>query len=213
MSMKKVFAILVVLVGLTIPAIQPASATSSKEARAHVELLVTQVLSALRSKNDRMEKFGRIIFNNVDFVIIARGALGRKGRRISKDDLFEIGQLLAAIIINKAISWMDDKDIASFTISKVREMPNKDVLISSVIEFDNGQSIKAGWRVRKVDGKLYIVDIQLEGYSVRIHYLNRFGQKVSDGTDFLIKSLRGKVKGTPSEQWIKDFGPPRTTIK
>ncbi len=84
-----------------------------------------------------------------------------------------------------------------FTIGAARPMPNGDVMVEATLRLAGAEPVATGWRVADTDRGLRIVDIELEGYSMRIHYMNRFEPWLRrDGIDGLIERLRRMVGGT-----------------
>jgi ABC-type transporter MlaC component len=83
-------------------------------------------------------------------------------------------------------------------------MPNGDVIVKARIDFAGGEPLATGWRIRERDSRLRIVDIEVEGYSIRIHYQNQFERLLRyDGVAGLLKSLRQKLRGTPGLAWVQ----------
>lgn len=202
-------AAVVMVAGLAAPVPTDALAVSPDAASAYVEAMAGRALAALQSEDDRMARFGRLMIDSVDFATISKGALGRRGKRVSKDKLNELARLLAADIVNKASNRLRDAEVTGFTVGNARLMPDQDVMVKAVIEISGKDPIKTGWRVSERGGGLKIVDIKMQGYSLRIHYMNWFERKIRfGGLDGLIKSLRRRVAGTPAMAWVQEAALP-----
>ena len=88
-------------------------------------------------------------------------------------------------------------------------MPDQAVVVKAVIEISGKDPIKTGWRVAERGDGLKIVDIEMQGHSLRIHYMNWFKRKFRfGGVDGLIKSLRRQVAGTPAMKWVQEAALP-----
>jgi ABC-type transporter MlaC component len=203
--MRRCLAALATVATLAMPFGTTAWALSPDQAKAHMHDMGTRALKALRAADDPMGRFGRLIIQGVDFVSISRGALGREGKRIGQAQLNEVGELLAALVINKTTARLRGTEIRGFTIGDAHSMPNDDVIVKAAIGFVGGEPLATGWRVRARDGRLAIVDIEVEGYSMRIHFQNQFERTLRyDGVAGLIRSLRQKVRGTPGLAWVQE---------
>ncbi len=198
-------AVAVMLVWLVASAAAPAWAVSPDQARSYLESMSAKALAALRSDDDRLAKFGRVVIQGVDFVTISQGALGRVGRRIKGDKLREVADLLAALVVNNAADRLRELAVTEITVGDVKAMPNGDVLVKAEIVADGKESVKMGWRIADRSGSPKIVDIEVEGYSLRINFQNVFERKLRyGGVDGLIRSLRNDVDGTPGQRWVQE---------
>lgn len=199
-------AVAVMLVWLVASAAAPAGAVSPDQARSYLEAMSAKALAALRSDDDRLAKFGRVVIQGVDFVTISKGALGRVGRRIKGDKLREVADLLAALVVNNAAERLRELAVTDITVGDVKAMPNGDVLVKAEIVSDGGKEpVQMGWRIADRGGTPKIVDIVLEGYSLRINFQNVFERKLRyGGVDGLIRSLRKEVDGTPGQRWVQE---------
>ncbi len=208
--MRTKLAAVVIVAGLTAaPVATDALAVSPDAASAYVEAMAGRALAALQSEDERMARFGRLMIESVDFETISKGALGRRGKRVPEDKLNELARLLAADIVNKASDRLRDAEVTGFTVGNARLMPDQDVMVKAVIEISGKDPIKTGWRVAARGDGLKIVDIKMQGYSLRIHYMNMFKRKFGfGGLDGLIKGLRKRVAGTPGMAWVQEAALP-----
>jgi phospholipid transport system substrate-binding protein len=202
--MKKHLAALLAVAALTAPLAATAGAVSPGQAKTYMHDMGQRALDALRAADDPMARFGRVMIEGVDFVTISRGALGRQARRLGAAELRQVGELLAALVINLTSERLRGTEIADFRIGEARTMPNGDVIVKARIDFAGGEPLATGWRIRERDSRLRIVDIEVEGYSIRIHYQNQFERLLRyDGVAGLLKSLRQKLRGTPGLAWVQ----------
>ncbi|MFQ5953458.1 MAG: ABC transporter substrate-binding protein, partial [Kiloniellales bacterium] len=125
--------------------------------------------------------------------------------RIKGAQLQEVADLLAALVVNNAAERLRELAVTGITVGKARALPNQDVLVKAEIEIGEKEPMKLGWRIADRDGVLKIVDIEVDGYSLRIHFQNLFERKLRyGGVDGLVKSLRNKVDDTPGLVWVQE---------
>ncbi len=203
--MSKMISVTAMAAVLTASVAATALAVSPDVAKSYASAMAKQAFAALRSGDDRMRKFSRLIIEGVDFVKISKAALGPVGRRINKAKLDHVAQLLAATVLNETAKRLGDAEITGFVIGAVRTMPNRDAQVKAVLEFADREALDMAWRIAKSGGDLKIVDIEVAGYSMRIHYQNMFDRRLRiGGIDGLIKSLHKKVEDTPGMAWLQE---------
>ncbi len=173
----------------------PASAVAPDQAATYMGRMAERAIAALASEQDPFGKFNRLLYEGVDFELISKQALGRRGRRASAAQLREIGRLLAAKVTAVAAEHLGQGRVTGFRIGQSTPLPNGHVLVQAVIVGTGAKPIHTGWRVAEEDGRLRVVDVEFEGYSMRIHYQNEFERRIRfGGIDGLIKSLRRDIK-------------------
>jgi phospholipid transport system substrate-binding protein len=179
-----------------------AETVSVEAARAFVADFGDRTLGAIkvpsRSVDERTVELGRVLIDGVDFETLARFVLGRRGRRAKGAQFREFTQLFAAHIIDLAIERFAEMEVQGYEITKVREMPDGDVLVTTEITHGSGEPFKAGWRVRLRDGRYRVNDLLVEGYSIGIHFRNQFERSVHAGLPGLIQKLRQLTRGSPA---------------
>lgn len=146
---------------------------------------------------------GTLLLEAVNFELLGRFALGRQGRRAKGSRFEEYVQLFAAHIIDMAAERFAELGVQSYSITKVRKMPNGDVIVSTEIHRESGDPFEAGWRVRLRDGRYRINDMLVEGYSVGIHFRNSFERLIDGGLDGIVRKLRNQTSGSPALRLAK----------
>ncbi len=150
------------------------------------------------SDEERLLALGEILIEGVNFELLGRFALGRQGRRAKGSGFEEYVQLFAAHIIELATERFIELGVTGYDITKVREMPNGDVIVTTAIHHGDDDPFSAGWRVRQRDGRFMINDMLVEGYSVGIHFRNKFERAVDGGLGGITRKLRGMMSDSPA---------------
>ena len=177
---------------ISIGMMAPATAVAPDQAATYMGRMAERAIAALASEQDPFGKFNRLLYEGVDFELISKQALGR---RASAAQLREIGRLLAAKVTAVAAEHLGQGRVTGFRIGQSTPLPNGHVLVQAVIVGTGAKPIHTGWRVAEEDGRLRVVDVEFEGYSMRIHYQNEFERRIRfGGIDGLIKSLRRDIK-------------------
>ncbi len=157
------------------------------------------VLTANSSSEEEIKiALGELLLEAVNFELLGRFALGRRGRRAKGSRFEEYVQLFAAHIIDMAAERWAELGVQSYGITKARKMPNGDVIISTEIYSESGDPFEAGWRVRLRDDRYRINDMLVEGYSVGIHFRNSFERLIDGGLDGIVRKLRSQTSGSPA---------------
>lgn len=162
------------------------------------------VLSVPSSTEDEIKiGLGRLLLEGVDFELLGRFALGRRGRRAKGSRFEEYVQLFAAHIIDMAAERFAELGVQGYSITKARKMPNGDVIVSTEIYRESGEPFEAGWRVRLRDNRYRINDMLVEGYSVGIHFRNSFERAIDGSLSGIVSKLRSKTSGSPALELAK----------
>lgn len=148
------------------------------------------VLAQQGSSETRIAEFTRLMLDAIDFDAVATATLGRMARTVSPQDKREFTQLFAARLIDVAIDRFGNIQIVRFAVDAGRPQPNGDVKVHSVIERAGDQPLMVDWRVRLTDGNPKINDIEVEGYSLVIHYRGEFERGSVSSVPGLISKLK-----------------------
>lgn len=195
-------------------AMSPATAATSDEAAVDTarELIVhfgDRTIGALMAGNmsaeQRATELGKAMFDAVDFEYVARFALGRSGRNARGNLFQEFTQLFATHVVDLAADRLVEMDIRGYTITKTKQMPNGDVIVSTEIEQGAGEPFEAAWRVRQRDGQYRINDVLVAGYSISIHFRNAFERSVDSTLEGLVQKLKSQTKRSPALALAKEM--------
>ncbi|MCK6453031.1 MAG: ABC transporter substrate-binding protein [Alphaproteobacteria bacterium] len=174
-------------------ALTPDAATSyiNKMGDRAVAVLATEAEEPVRHR-----EFARLMIDAIDFEAIALQTLGRMARTVSQHDKQEFTQLFAAHVIEVAIERFGNIQIIRFKASEGRMQPNGDAKVHTRIEREGGEPLSVDWRVRSTAGGPKINDIEVEGYSLVIHYRGEFERGQVSNVPGLISKLKGMHKNT-----------------
>ena len=148
------------------------------------------VLARQGSAETRTAEFARLMLDAIDFDAVATAPLGRMARTVTPQNRREFTQLFAAHLIDVAIDRFGNIQIVRFAVDAGRPQPNGDVKVHSVIERAGDQPLMVDWRVRLTDGNPKINDIEVEGYSLVIHYRGEFERGSVSSVPGLISKLK-----------------------
>ncbi len=163
-----------------------------------------EVLTADSTTEDAIKiGLGELLLEGVNFELLGRFALGRRGRRAKGSRFEEYVQLFATHIIDLAAERFAELGVQSYSITKARKMPNGDVIVSTEIYRESGEPFEAGWRVRLRDNRYRINDMLVEGYSVGIHFRNSFERAIDGSLGGIVRKLRNKTAGSPALELAK----------
>ncbi len=187
--MTKIF--LIVLLALARPALaETLSPDAATRYIGHMGNRAVAVLAQQGSSETRVAEFTRLMLDAIDFDAVATATLGRMARTVSPQDRREFTQLFAAHLIDVAIDRFGNIQIVRFVVDTGRPQPNGDVKVHSVIERKGDQPLAVDWRVRMTDGTPKINDIEVEGYSLVIHYRGEFERGNVSTVPGLISKLK-----------------------
>lgn len=157
-----------------------------------------EVLATEGSASVRHQAFAKLILDAIDFDAVAMASLGRMARTVSQHDRREFTQLFAAHVIDVAIERFGNIHIQRFVVDAARPQPNGDVKVHTVIDREGDQALAADWRVRLTEAGPKINDIEVEGYSLVIHYRGEFERGNVSSVPGLISKLKDLTKNSVS---------------
>ncbi len=146
----------------------------------------------------RNAEFATLMVEALDFEALSLSTLGKMARNISPADKKEFARLFAAYVIDVAIEKFGNLQISSFGIGEVKQQPNGDVKVNTAINRSGDKPISVDWRVRNTEGKPRINDMEIEGYSLSIHYRGEFERAGLSTVGGLIKRLQDLTKESKS---------------
>lgn len=148
---------------------------------------------------ERQERFRVILRRTFELPLIARFTLGRFWRRTTPEQRKEYLGLFEDFIVQAYAVRFRDYSGETFSVSKVREINDTDVMVFSDIALKDGRKIVVYWRVRGKD-HFKIIDVIVEGVSMVITQRDEFSAIISQngGTvDSLLVALREKTAKKP----------------
>jgi|AntRauTorcE11897_2_1112592.scaffolds.fasta_scaffold01032_8 phospholipid transport system substrate-binding protein len=132
-----------------------------------------------------------------DTNIIARFALGRYWRQADKDQTKEYHILFNNLIVATYSRRLQEYSGEDFQVNGHTKLNERDTMVhSKIIPIKSGApSTQVDWRVRKVNGKLKIVDVNVEGVSMSVTQRNEFSSVIKNNggkVEALLETMRKK---------------------
>lgn len=150
----------------------------------------------------RPPELRRLLDENLDLAGIARFVLGRYWRMASEGERAEFTHLFTELIVQTS-----DAGLAGYTgqrlrVSDVRAVEDGEVTVRSELGQTDGPAIKIDWRLRRQRDRFRIVDVAVEGISVRVALRDLVAATIqeSGGTiAALLATMRTLVREAPRE--------------
>lgn len=174
-----------------------AQAVAPDAAKAFLTTLGNRTIDAMKAAPaQRNAEFTKIMLDNLDFDHLGTFSLGKLARSVTPADKKEFTQLFAAYVIDVAIEKFGNLQIKSFGLGSVTAEPNGDQKVYSRISAGE-KPLEVKWRVRDTGGaKLKVNDIEVDGYSLAIHYRGEFERAGLSTVPGLINRLKELTKAS-----------------
>ena len=175
---------------------------TSAEATKFITDMGNRTVSILSQQGDakaRNDAFTAIMLEAMDFESMALQTLGKMARTVSPKDKREFTQLFAAYVIDVAIEKFGSTNVARFAIGQLKPQPNGDIKVNTAVSTAE-KPLSVDWRVHNKAGKPSINDVEVDGYSLVIHYRGEFERAGVSNVPGLIgklKSLTSHSKALP----------------
>ncbi|MCC7045099.1 MAG: ABC transporter substrate-binding protein [Alphaproteobacteria bacterium] len=147
-------------------------------------------LSKQGSPGQRNAEFTALMLDGMDFDSLAVASLGKMARTASPPEKKEFTRLFAAYVIDVALEKFGNIQINRVAIGGTKTEPNGDVKVNTAIDRAGDKPLQVDWRVRSVEGKPKVNDMEVEGFSLRTHYTGEF-ERAGVST---VGGLIGKLK-------------------
>ncbi|MCC6469241.1 MAG: ABC transporter substrate-binding protein [Alphaproteobacteria bacterium] len=138
----------------------------------------------------RNAEFTALMLDGMDFDSLAVASLGKMARTASPPEKKEFTRLFAAYVIDVALEKFGNIQINRVAIGGTKTEPNGDVKVNTAIDRAGDKPLQVDWRVRSVEGKPKVNDMEVEGFSLRTHYTGEF-ERAGVST---VGGLIGKLK-------------------
>jgi len=148
------------------------------------------VLSQQADGQARTSAFTSIMLEAIDFDALAMQTLGKMARTVTPNDRKEFTELFAAYVIDVAVQRFGSTKVDSFSIGEIKPQPNGDVKVNTAIDRAGDKPLTVDWRVRSVNGKPKVNDMEVEGFSLRTHYTGEFERAGVSTVGGLINKLK-----------------------
>lgn len=194
-------ALLALVLAFTAPVVQVVAAErpDADKATAFMNQLVKDAGAALTAQGQtleqREEKFRALLRDGFDMPFIARVALGKRWKTLAKPEQKTYTDLFSQFVLRTYAPRLGGFDPARFHVTGASPKGRRDMLVKTDIKQESGGAVKAGWRVRLVDGQHRIVDIIVEGISMTLNQRREFGSVVQKGgVSGLMEMLRARTE-------------------
>ncbi len=162
--------VVLVLAGLTLDSVRPASATES--AQQFVNTLAEKALAIVQADatpTENRAEFSKILDSFFDMRGIAQFLAGRYWRGASEADQEAYFKAFHTSIVNTYTSRFGDYSGQKLNVTGSRE-DGRFVLVNSEIVAPGGQTqaVKVDWRLLPTDGDFKVVDVVIEGVSMSV---------------------------------------------
>jgi len=174
---------------LLLPA-APVAVAADGHADAFIKKIGKEAIDSLTGKGlnnaQREERFRTILKRSFDIRLIARFTLGRYWRTATEKQQKEYVHLFEDFIVQAYAARFRDYAGETFEVGQVRDVGERDKLVTSDLTLKDGRKIPVHWRVRG-NSDYKIIDVLVEGVSMAITQRDEFAA--------IISQKGGKVEG------------------
>jgi len=165
-------------------------------AKTFVENLTGEAIRSLAvkdiDKQERRDRFRKLMLDKFAFQGIAKWVLGRYWRRASNDEKAQFLKLYEDLLVITYADRFEQYAGEKIVVGKSEIRGGKDALVhSQLIRGEGVKAIDVTWRVRKKDDNFKIVDVMVEGLSMGLTQQKEFAS--------VIRKNGGKVIGLIDE--------------
>jgi phospholipid transport system substrate-binding protein len=152
------------------------------------------ILQASEEKNSSRElKLRALLENTFDFSTISRVALGRTWKKIKEEKRIEYRKLFQEYFLHKYSTKLAGYRKLSFTVIDTKTAGKRDMLVTTVIARPEAKDVKVGWRVRRHEETLMVLDIVVEDLSMLTTQRSEYSSVIKNhGLDGLMSRLRSQ---------------------
>ncbi len=175
------------------------------EVKTFVEDIGNKIINIAKEKNTTEAKIREKIINEIDMVIdsewIAKFVLGKNYKNLNDQQKKQFISLYRDFMINTYGPKFKNYNGKKFTVNEVVKQNNFYIAKAEFLPKDSDTAILTDFRVRKKDGKLYILDFIAEGISLIETQRSEFNATIdSQGIEPFLKNLEEKVKKLKSNK-------------
>ncbi len=175
------------------------------EVKTFVEEMGNKIINIAKEKNTSEAKIREKIINEIDIVIdsewIAKFVLGKNYKNLNDQQKKQFISLYRDFMINTYGPKFKNYNGKKFTVNEIVKQNNFYIAKAEFLPKDSDNAILTDFRVRKKDGKLYILDFIAEGISLIETQRSEFNATIdSQGIEPFLKNLEEKVKKLKSNK-------------
>jgi phospholipid transport system substrate-binding protein len=182
----------------TLPAY--AAALSADDAKKFVDGLSNQAIGSLTGSNvdqaERETRFRNLLEAHFDMPGISKFVLGRYWKVATPPQQTEFQTLFETLLVQSYAKTFAQYGADKFLVTKSMADSDGSVVVSSHVDRPNGDTINLDWRVAAQGDAMRIVDLVIEGVSLRTTHRSDFASAIQSngGTiDGLLTLLKQKT--------------------
>lgn len=149
------------------------------------------------SRNDRADRFRKLMLKNFALKGIARFVLGRHWRKLTEPEKKEYLELFEDLMVATYADRFEKYSGEKLLVKKAEVRGERDALVhTSMIRVDGTKALKVAWRVRGKAGNYKVVDIMVEGISMVMTQKAEFGSFIRQnggGVRALLNELKKRM--------------------
>jgi phospholipid transport system substrate-binding protein len=163
-----------------------------------IQGLADEAISILRdqggSLDEREKKFRAVLGDDFAMEKIGRFAAGKFWREMSDEQKTQYQTLFEEWILKTYSIRFGGYAGETVNVQKTIKAGQSDVFVRTQITNSNGRALKVDWRVRRIDDRLKIIDVVVEGVSMLVTQKAEFNAVLRQrGVDGLINILRTQL--------------------
>jgi phospholipid transport system substrate-binding protein len=163
-----------------------------------IQGLADEAISVLRvqggSLDEREKKFRAVLRDDFAMEKIGRFAAGKFWREMSDEQKTQYQTLFEEWILKTYSIRFGGYAGETVNVQKTIKAGQSDVFVRTQITNSNGRALKVDWRVRRIDDRLKIIDVVVEGVSMLVTQKAEFNAVLRQrGVDGLINILRTQL--------------------
>ena len=150
------------------------------------------------SRNERADRFRKLMLKNFALKGIAKFVLGRHWRMLTEPEKKEYLKLFEDLMVTTYADRFEKYSGEKMLVKKAEVRGERDALVhTSMIKLDSSKALKVAWRVRGKTGNYKVVDIMVEGISMVMTQKSEFGSFIrlnGGGVSALLGELKKRLQ-------------------
>ncbi|MEE9318577.1 MAG: ABC transporter substrate-binding protein [Rhodospirillales bacterium] len=150
------------------------------------------------SRDERADRFRKLMLKNFALKGIARFVLGRHWRKLTGPEKKEYLELFEDLMVATYADRFEKYSGEKLLVKKAEARGERDALVhTSMIRVDGTKALKVAWRVRGKVGNYKVVDIMVEGISMVMTQKSEFGSFIRQndgGVSALLSELKKRLQ-------------------
>jgi phospholipid transport system substrate-binding protein len=154
--------------------------------------------SLTQAKRD--SKYHDLLHDAFDIKTIGHFVIGRAFDSATPQQQQDYLKLFEQLVIKIYSDRLNLYSGETFHVKGARAEDQKDTVVNSEVEHPDGSKpTPIDWRVRQKDGKIYVIDVVVDGVSQSVTQRQEYGSIVQrDGMDGLLSQMRQRVQSNAS---------------